>query len=92
MFYTFIRYVAAGVVWLINGRYTLTGQDKLPQKQLYFSWPTPRLVGPNFLRSSCLATQVSMARRTLQESILRWFWFTPMLFPLIVKNQVHQHN
>ena len=56
MFYTFIRYVAAGVVWLINGRYTLTGQDKLPQGN--FSWPTPYLVGPNFLRSCCLATQV----------------------------------
>ena len=41
MLYTFIRQIAAGLIWLINGKITYINQDKLPKNQNYV------LVGPH---------------------------------------------
>ncbi len=90
MFYTFIRYVAAGVVWLINGRYTLTGQDKLPQGNYILVGPHRTWWDPIFFALAAWPHKFSfMAKKELfKNPILRWF--TPMLFPLIVKTLAHQ--
>ena len=69
MFYTFIRYVAAGVVWLINGRYTLTGQDKLPQGNYILVGPHRTWWDPIFFALAAWPHKFSfMAKKELQES------------------------
>ena len=74
MFYTFIRYVAAGVVWLINGRYTLTGQDKLPQGNYILVGPHRTWWDPIFFALAAWPHKFSfMAKKELfKNPILRW--------------------
>ncbi len=74
MFYSFIRYVAAGVVWLINGRYKLLGTDKLPKGNYILVGPHRTWWEPIFFALAGWPHRFSfMAKKELfKNPILKW--------------------
>ncbi|WP_258087812.1 lysophospholipid acyltransferase family protein [Weissella fangxianensis] len=74
MFYSFIRYVVAGIVWLINGRYKLLGTDKLPEGNYILVGPHRTWWEPLFFALAGRPRKFSfMAKKELfKNPILRW--------------------
>ncbi|CAM4358490.1 lysophospholipid acyltransferase family protein [Weissella hellenica] len=74
MFYSFIRYVAAGILWLINGRYKLLGTDKLPTGNYILVGPHRTWWEPIFFALAGWPHRFSfMAKKELfKNPILRW--------------------
>ena len=75
MFYSFIRYVVAGIVWLINGRYKLLGTDKLPEGNYILVGPHRTWWEPLFFALAGRPRKFSfMAKKELWENkFLAWF-------------------
>jgi 1-acyl-sn-glycerol-3-phosphate acyltransferase len=74
MFYSFIRKVAAAVVWLINGRYQLVDKDKLPEGNYILVGPHRTWWDPIYYALAAAPTKfMFMAKKELfKNPILRY--------------------
>lgn len=74
MFYSFMRYFAAGIVWLINGRYKLLGTEKLPKGNYILVGPHRTWWEPVFFALAGWPHKFSfMAKKELfKNPILGW--------------------
>ncbi len=84
MFYTFIRAVAAGVVWLVNGRFEIHNADKLPEGNYILVGPHRTWWDPIFFALAAWPTRfMFMAKIELfKNPILRYILVHANAFPV----------
>lgn len=84
MFYTFIRAVAAGVVWLVNGRFEIHNADKLPTGNYILVGPHRTWWDPIYFALAAWPTRfMFMAKIELfKNPILRYILTHANAFPV----------